>query len=357
MNINTKKVTTSASPQPIFPAEKWPTALPEDLGVDSTRLEQAMEYLAHASQAEGAEEALVIRRGRVIWQGPAVDRLHPVWSVSKVFTSTVLGILVDQGKCSLDTRLCEYAPFLAEQYPTITFRHTVTMTSGYRGVGDVVGGTGSKTPFTPGEPLYPPGTKYGYNNDGMHIMAYTLTRIAAEPLKEVFARHIAAPIGMQSWEWRDFGVMDGILQNGGTNNLGKGISVTASDMARLAYLYLNKGNWNGRQLLSRSWIEQATSVQVPVEMPAIPYKSSDGAIGSGVYGFCWWVNGVTPEGKRLWPHAPAGTCCAQGACNNFCFIVPEWELILIRFGQVKVPSFDGKAVYDRVLGMIGEALV
>lgn len=330
-----------------FPKESWKEASPESQGVDREKLNEAMDYLAGVSGQQGNEQAIVIRNGFVIWKGNDIDNLHSVWSVSKSFTSTVLGLLIDQGKCTLDTKASQYLPFLEEMYPDVTLRHLTTMTSGYCAVGNPPGGAGSRTPFIPAKPLYKPGEKYLYNNDGMHILAYALTRIAKEPLKDLFKRHIADRIGIRSWEWRDFGVIDGILVNGGTDNIKVGISTTAEGLARLGHLFLNRGNWDGRQLISAEWVKQATSVQVPADLPELPYlpmiSDANHALGSGIYGFNWWVNGTKANGERTWKHAPPGTFYASGYNNNMCCAVPEWNLVFVRLGtdcSVQPSAYD-----------------
>ncbi|MBI2479921.1 MAG: hypothetical protein HYV60_15205, partial [Planctomycetia bacterium] len=125
-----------------------------------------------------------------------------------------------------------------------------------------------------------------------------LTRAAGEPLEALFKRRIADPIGInpKAWDWGDFATVDGVVVNGGSGNSGKHITISAREMARLGHLFLNKGNWNGKQLISAAWIDAATSVQVPAETPlGHPESNID---GRGVYGFNWWTNGAQPGGER-----------------------------------------------------------
>jgi CubicO group peptidase (beta-lactamase class C family) len=79
----------------------------------------------------------------MIWKGDNIDHVHGVWSCTKSFTSTVLGLLIEDGKCSLDTRAASVVPALRPHYSDVTLRHFATMTSGYRAVGDET--TGSYT--------------------------------------------------------------------------------------------------------------------------------------------------------------------------------------------------------------------
>lgn len=215
------------------------------------------------------------------------------------------------------------------------------MTSGYRAVGDETNGSykpgPSKTPFAPNsKPLFtPPGSQYAYWDSAMNIFGLGLTKIAGEPMEELFRRRVADPIGMKNWDWGDYATVDGVVVNSGSGNGDKHVFITAREMARFGLLFLNQGNWKGRQLVPRKWIVEATRVQVPAEIPwAQPESEID---GRGVYGFNWWCNGVMPDDSRKFPDAPPGTFWASGHDNNKCFVIPDWDMVIVRLG------LDGKA--------------
>ncbi len=186
-----------------------------------------------------------------IFKGPEADIAQNVWSCTKTFTSIVLGLLIAEGKCSLDSKVSDFLPELKDHYPELTFRHFATHTSGYKAAGDkTAGGHGqSSTPFTPSsDPLFAPGSAFKYWDSAMNVFAKALTMVAGEPLEDYFKRKVAEPIGMDDdkWGWKDFGIIDGVIVNGGAGNKGRGIFISASEMAKLGQLYLNKGSWNGR---------------------------------------------------------------------------------------------------------------
>ncbi len=347
----------------IFPGDEWIEDTPQSQGIDATRLDAATEYLKTNSGADGVRELVIVRNGRLAWKGDNIDHRHGVWSCTKSFTSTVLGLLIDDQKCTLDTRAAEFVPELAAAYPDVTLRHFATMTSGYRAVGDEPKGGyihgPSDTPLVPhDEPLFsPPDTQYAYWDSAMNMFGLVLTRIAGEPIEDLFRRRIAEPIGMpaDSWDWGDLADDKGLVVNGGSGNQGKHVTVSARELARLGHLFLNRGNWNGRQLISASWVEEATTLQVPADLAwAQPESDID---GRGCYGCNWWVNGVTSEGRPKWPGAPAGTFAALGYNNNRLFVIPEWGMVIVRLGLDQ----SGGELSDEVSGTfsskIGEALV
>lgn len=341
----------------VFPDAQWKEATPESQGVDGKKLDEAVRLLAGTVGRNGAHELVIIRDGRLIWKGDHIDKRHGVWSATKSFTSTVLGLLIADGKCTLDTRAAEVLPELKAHYPDVTLRHFTTMTSGYRAVGDEKAGKiahgQSRTPFQPSPwPLFtPPGSKYAYWDSAMNVLALALTKIAGEPIEQLFKRRVADPIGMESWDWGDFGVVDGVVVNGGSGNSRKHVLITAREMARFGLLFLNKGRWKDRQLVPASWVDEATRVQVPATLPwAHPESEID---GRGVYGFNWWRNGVKPDGTRRFSAAPEGTFWASGHNNNKCFVIPEWSMVIVRLG------LDGRAmdeVWNGFLEKVGQAV-
>jgi CubicO group peptidase (beta-lactamase class C family) len=346
----------------VFPGRDWAVATPESQGVDPERLAEAVRYLEAHSGPDGARQLVIVRRGYLIWSGDDIDNVHGIWSCTKSFTSTVLGLLVDDGKCGLDTRAAEHVPALAGTYGDVTLRHFATMTSGYRARGDEPQGGythgPSDTPFDPDpQPLFtPPGSRFAYWDSAMNEFGLVLTRIAGEPMRELFRHRIAEPIGMdpERWRWGDFGAIDGITVNSGSGNHGRSVHISARELARLGHLFLNRGRWGGRPLISARWVEAASGVQVPATLP-LGHRAS-GIDGRGVYGLNWWVNGVKPDGARKWPGAPAGTYASSGFNNNDMFIIPEWGMVVVRLGLDEGEREIKDEEYGEFLRLIGQAL-
>lgn len=309
----------------VFPGDDWAQAPPEALGIDPAKLGEALDWLAANTGVNGITETVVIRHGVMVWKGANIDRKHSVWSCTKSLTSTAFGLLLQDGKCSLDTPAKDVLPHLADAYGDVRLRHFLTMTSGYDGQGGSYdkheGCADANALVPPLAPFFPPGAKFRYWDEAMMQFGSALTAIAGETLPDLMKRRIFDPIGMKTWTWEKAGPVP---------NWTGGFHTTARDLARFGYLFLRRGAWNGRRLVDASWVEQATSVQVPASMPFDPISSRQE--GSGVYGYNWWVNGVRPDGARAWPGAPPGTFAAMGFNNNQCFVVPEWDLVLVRMG-------------------------
>lgn len=343
-----------------FPAADWPQSSPESQGMDSKRLEEAVEYLEANAGSDGVDQLMIVRNGKVVWQGPKVNAVHGVWSMTKSFTSTVLGLLIDDGKAMPSTRAKDHLPILAEAYPNVTLRHFATMTSGYQAENDEPRGSyrhgPSPTPFDPcSTPLFPPGTQYAYWDSAMNQFGNVLTRIAGESMEALFKRQIADRIGMDAdeWRWGDFDKIDGLTVNGGSGNSNNHVFISARQVARFGYLFLNQGVWDGERLISRQWVENATKPQVPTSIGFYPDSATD---GRGVYGFNWWTNGVNVDGERKWPGAPVGTYAASGYNNNDMFVIPEWNMVVVRLGLDQRDRRITDDVYATLLEKVGRAI-
>ena len=331
----------------VFPGKDWREASPGSQDVDSARLQAAVDSLARSlGEHGGAGTLFIVRDGHAIWQGPECDRDFQIFSATKSFTSTMLGLLIEDGRVTLDTQARKFEAALAKQYSGVTLRHFATMTSGYDSVGgsyefDAQGRGDSWNPGPPAPPIFPPGSKFRYWDDAMSQFGNVLTKAAGQPLDELFRVRIAEPIGMTRWRWTSNDTPTGrVLSWAG------GIRTSARELARFGHLFLNRGNWNGRQLISTSWVDQATTVQVPSTIPNDVLPRSRGA---GVYGFNWWVNGINPDGRRLWPGAPPGTFYANGLHNNVCIVIPEWRMVIARTnGGKKDGSANSPANVDEI---------
>lgn len=347
----------ASEPAMVFPGENWEEATAASQRIAAAKLSLAIDELKARCGSDGVRELVIVVNGRIIWKGDNIDKVHGIWSFTKSFTSTALGLLVQDGQCTVDTLAAKIAPEMREHYPGVTLRHFTTMTSGYRAVGDEPQGSykhgPSKTPFAPDSPLFsPPGSQYAYWDSAMNKFAELLTRIADEPLETLIKRRIADPIGIDPtrWSWGDFGAVNGLRINGGSGNNDKHIQISAREAARFGLLYLNNGNWNGRQLLTTEWVKLATQAHVPADLPwAHPESEID---GRGVYGFNWWVNAKLASGQRKLPGAPPGTFWAAGFNNNKCFVIPEWKMVVVRLG------LDGNVpdqVWSDFVAKVGQA--
>lgn len=340
----------------IFPEETWLISQPGDQGVDEIKMHTALDYLEPKSKQNGNKELIIIRNGYMIFGGDQIDSTHNIWSCSKTFTSTVLGLLIDDGVLTLDQKAADIEPLLLELYPEVNFRHFTTMTSGYSAAGesrwpDTDYADWSWTVYEPEAPYFAPGTAFAYWDEAQMMLGRVLTQILNRPMHEFLKEKVTDPIGMGEWEWFPEKDLNGIPINNGCTN----VFVNAKQLARWGWLFLNKGNWKGKQLISEEWIEMATSVQVPASIPMGETDRKE-TVGPGCYGFNWWVNGRKANGDMKLPGAPEGCYFASGLNNNKCIVIPQWNMVVVRMGEDGHPD-DKDMVYGTFLNMLGEAII
>jgi CubicO group peptidase (beta-lactamase class C family) len=351
--------------QMVFPGVDWQTVTPESQDIDSALLNQAVNYLTNQSNENGTDELMIIRNGYVVYQGSDTERVHPVWSVTKAFLSTSMGLLSDDNLLSPNDYAYQSVPVLLQQYPQATLGHFASFTSGYDAEGWTnLGyhprypdfGDESLTPWIPTTPMFAPGTAFTYWDDSANMLGYILTQVAGEDLESLFTRRIANPIQMNSnqWFWNDFGVVDGYTLNGGSGTLDAGINISARQLARLGHLYLNSGNWNGQQLLTSSWISEATQNHVNANFQ-IPGSARAFIDGRGIYGYHWWMNGIKNDGTRNLPDAPLDTYFRTGFMHNMLFVIPQWQMVIVRLGTDENPD-DRIGVWNNFLDMVDDAI-
>ncbi len=343
----------------IFPGARWREAAPESQGVSSAKLKAAVEYMEKSFGPDGAKELVIIRNGWLIHKGPNAGAYHNIWSATKTFTSTMLGLMIADRKCSLDDFAVTHLPALDDRYPVynqIRLRHLASMSSGYKGeVADVAADVqpwGDPMRYlNPVAPDYEAGTRVEYQDHQVFVLGRILTRLAGEPMKAVLQRRVADPIGITRWDWGVSGTVDGIELNNaaGTPSKSPGVEITPLDLARFGLLYLNRGNWNGKTILPAAFVDEAGKNQVPT--------AGRSTFLHGRYGLYWWTNDVMPNGKRPWPDAPPRAYTAHGHGSNFCFILPEWNMVIVRMGTVPIGrTTQGDPLWNGFFAILAEAV-
>lgn len=334
-------------PATVFPDDAWAAANPGSVGVDPDSLRAALEYLARFCKADGLEETMVVRHGRIIWSGDSLAKVHDIWSCTKSFVSTAVGLMAEEGILELDQPVATHEPLLAGRYPDATYRHFLTMTSGYNALGSTrwandVSEDWSPTPFTPGEPLFPPGTAYAYWDEAMIMLGRALTKASEVSLENYLAEKLLYPIGIEDWSWGyEAALPDGTAINFG----GTGLKMCALDQARFGLLFLNDGVWDGKRILPEGWVAEATRNQVPtsLKLADTDRKATD---GRGIYGYNWWVINQGID-------APVGGAFTSGLNHNVCLIIPEWDMLIVRQGVDGNPEEVTKhALYSEIIRLL-----
>jgi CubicO group peptidase (beta-lactamase class C family) len=260
----------------------WPTATPESEGLDSGVLAEMLEHV-RARQLP-LHSVLIIRHGRLVLDATLhpfeSGRLHDIASATKSVTSILIGIAVDKKfLTSVNQRVSEVLPLAgsAAQRTAPTIEHLLTMTSGWHcgvepGEKELAAMRKSDdwAAFALALPMWAePGSKYAYCSCNNHVLSAIISARTGESALTFARTHLFAPLGIKDAKWP-------ADPKGRTHGWGD-LQLRPHDLAKLGYLYLRDGRWNGTQVVSEEWVRQSIEPRVKVR---------DGV----AYGYSWWIN-------------------------------------------------------------------
>lgn len=317
----------------------FPRSTPEEQGIASP----AIVAFLDAMEEKGLElhGFMLLRNGFVTaegWWKPYVpERPHIMFSVTKTFAATAVGMAQEEGLLSVNDPVLSYFPDESPENPS---EHLQSLL-----IKDLLRmGTGQAKDTIPAgpddmdwiktflhEPVeHAPGTRFAYHSGASNMLSAIIRRATGQNLHDYLKPRLFAPLGIEGEQWQR--LPDGTVAGG------YGLRVKTEDLAKLGQLYLQKGVWNGERLLSEAWVEEATAKQIS--------------------------NGTEPDndwhagyGYQLWRCARDNAYRFIGMFNQLCLVLPEHNAIV----AVTSGLSDEKAVLDMVWehlvpGMSEEAL-
>ncbi|WP_281987410.1 serine hydrolase domain-containing protein [Aquimarina aggregata] len=341
--------------QSYFPERgNWEEKTPSEFKIDTQKLQEAVQFakdneysgskdlriaivkgferepyhkILGPTKKRGGPAGLIIKDGYIIAKWGNVERVDMTFSVTKSYLSTMAGLAVDKKLIrSVDDFSYTYLwdnTFDGNHNKKITWRHLLTQSSDWSG--QLWGGYDwADRPPREGNiddwklrKLNQPGSVFEYNDVRVNVLAYSLLNIWRKPLPQVLKENIMDPIDA-STTWRWFGydnswvTVDGAKMQSvsGGGHSGGGLFINSLDHARFGLLFLNEGNWNGKQLVSKEWIKEAIT----------PSKANSN------YGFMWWLN---QKGTRHWENLPEHIYYAAGFGGNFIVIDQKQDLLIV----------------------------
>lgn len=330
------RASPSASPPPIgWPTEGWSSASPESVGLDSTGLVRALVDLR--PDYSPVHSVLIVRDGSMILDAYVypydVSISHDLASVTKSFVSTLIGIAATRGELDLDAPVVSFFPDreianLDERKQRITVRHLLSMSSGLdcRDYPHEI--TQQEMRQSPDwvqfvldlEVVHEPGTTFSYCSPGMHLLSAILQQATGMTALEFAREHLFGPLGIDDVYWP-------ADPQGVTHGWGD-LALAPRDAAKLGFLYLHRGEWDGRQILSPEWVAEATSPQADTGEP-------------DDYGYGWWVSEPDDEITLF---------RADGNLGQRILVVPSRDLVVVTTGG----GFSPDALFSSLAPMVME---
>lgn len=276
---------------------------------------QAIHRFLDGARQKGIElhSFMLLRHGQVCaegwWKPYAPAYVHPMYSFSKSLTSTAIGFAVQEGLLSLEDRLADIFSDCLPESPSenlqkATLRDLLTMSCGHET--EPAGWEGSWIERFLSHPfVYAPGTMFQYNTAGTNLLCASLFRKSGQQLTAFLRPRLLDKIGI--------GEISCAAMEDGTEIGGAGYRLRTEDMARFMLFILQRGSWNGEQLLGEGWFDLATTRQIATDTPVYNGK---GDWGMG-YGF------------QFWQCKPQGVFRADGLWGQFGIAMPEKDALLV----------------------------
>lgn len=305
-----------------------PRSTPEAQGVSSTAL---LEFVNAADATlEGLNSFMLVRHGHVIaegwWSPYNPDSNHELYSLSKSFTSTAVGMAVAEGRLTVDDEVLKLFSADAPAEPganlkAMRVRDLLSMSTGHQDETSSAPDRVSPKSFLAHPVPHKPGTHFRYNTPATFMLSAIVQQRTGETILDYLRPRLFEPLGIShpTWDTNFQGIALG----------GYGLRVRTEDIAKFGELYLRKGRWNGRQLIPADWVEAATSRQVS-------NGSSPTSDWDQGYGYQFW---------RCRHHAYRG----DGAFGQYCLVLPDQDAVVAITSGLKDMQAVLNLVWDRLL--------
>lgn len=281
-------------------------ATPESQGISSDLFAALLREL-DASKDTEMHHFMALRHGKVICECNFAPYPKGMWhithSMCKSITGMAIGMLIEEEKLKLDENIYDIFPNHINAFskifrPVITVENLLTMTSGVTfNESGIVSGNDWLGSFLNASVNGKPGTEFQYNSLNTYVLSAIVTKRTGETLTEYLTPRLFGPLGITKYYWET--CPKGITKGGW------GLFLCAEDMAKLGQLYLQRGKWNGQQLVSEYWIEISTARHLKTQ--------------NGTYGY----------GYQLWMEQRPGSFEYNGMLGQNVIIYPDMDMVLV----------------------------
>ena len=281
-------------------------ATPESQGISSDLFAALLREL-DASKDTEMHHFMALRHGKVICECNFAPYPKGMWhithSMCKSITGMAIGMLIEEGKLKLDENIYDIFSDHMNAFskifrPVITVENLLTMTSGVTfNESGIVSGNDWLGSFLNASVNGKPGTEFQYNSLNTYVLSAIVTKRTGETLTEYLTPRLFEPLGITKYYWET--CPKGITKGGW------GLFLCAEDMAKLGQLYLQKGKWNGQQLVSEYWIEISTARHLKTQ--------------NDTYGY----------GYQLWMEQRPGSFEYNGMLGQNVIIYPDMDMVLV----------------------------
>jgi CubicO group peptidase (beta-lactamase class C family) len=315
-----------------------PRSTPEAEGLSSAAIQAFLDALAPAKIE--LHSFVLARHGKVIaegwWKPYAPELRHGLYSLSKSFTSTAIGLLIAEGKLKVDDKIISFFPKdLPDPVPAnlaaAEVKHLLSMSVGH--VNDPTTEAVKNENWVKAFMAWPipkaPGTTFVYNSVGTYTLSAIVQQITGKTVLEYLRPRLLEPLGIENATWETC--------PRGINCGGWGLSLPTEALAKFAQLYLQKGQWNGREIIPAKWVEEATTFKI--QQPGGPNDKND------------WVQGYCYQFWRCTHNAYRG----DGAFGQFLIVMPEQDAVMAITAECQNMQGEINLVWKHLVGEMKNA--
>jgi len=311
-------------------ASGLPRSSPEAQGVSSSAIREFVE--AADRDVNAMNSFMLVRHGQVIaegwWTPYAAEVPHTLYSLSKSFTSTAVGLAVAEGKLSIHDEVLKFFPEDAPSEPTnnlkaMRLHDLLRMSTGHQTEPRLSGTNG--VPWTKVFLAHPvphkPGTHFLYNTAGTYMQSAIVQKATGQTVLDYLRPRLFDPLGIENptWDTSPQGISLG----------GYGLNLRTEDIAKFGQLYLQKGQWHGKQLVPAAWVEAATARQ-----------TSNGSNPKSD-----WDQGY---GYQFW-RCRHGAYRGDGAFGQYCLVMPDQDAVVAITSGTRDMQLVLNLIWDKLL--------
>lgn len=289
---------------------------PEAEGVSSRGILSFLD--ASAKSKNEFHSFMFLRHGKVIaegWWNPYSRNLkHTMYSLSKSFTSTAVGFAIAEKRFALNDKVISFFPdylpdTISQNLRDLTVKHLLTMS---------VGQSPDPTSTIPARDsnwiksflalpiINKPGSTFLYNSMATYMLSAIVQKATGQKVIDYLTPRLFNPLQIQNMDWE--------IDPMGINTGGWGLRIKTEDMAKLGQLYLQKGNWNGKQLLPKEWVEEATTIKI-LQSPEVSQSKRDSS--DWLQGYCY----------QFW-RSRHNSFRGDGAFGQYILVLPEQDVVI-----------------------------
>ena len=303
-----------------------------------------------ASDSMDIHSVMIVKDGSVIyshWQSEGVDSVpHVLHSVSKTFTAAAVGLAIADGKMALTDKVVDYFPDklpaeVSDNLKAMTVRDLLTMSCGHDIEPSFRNGNAGDdwiSAFLAHPVVHEPGTFYLYNSLGTYMLSAIVQKVTGEKIVDYLTPRLFEPLHIDKPKWEE--------SPQGINTGGWGLYLKTEDLAKMGQLLLQKGEWNGKQIIPAEWVAEMSKKQVESINPGTRLEQA--AERGMTKETSDWMQGY---GYQMWRCRP-GCFRADGARGQYIIVVPDKNAVIAITSDVADLQGELNLVWSRILPVL-----